>query len=503
MRTREQEVEPLINLSEITEVELRILKRMREFTIGEHASRFHGSGFDFVGLREWQAGDRFSSIDWPQSSLTNFSPLIIREFEQPSTSSVIMVADRSLSTRCGIDGVPIATTIEFNQKGGAGEDALVWVPAGLNADGWSALQAPKSDVRFDVAVSNVLIGGVPRTFSYTVNVFDPALPGPDTVEAAITGAAEAKLGVANPYAFNAVPRADGYRYQEARVVPFNTTETADDGGKSFTATTSGGYETTTKAPATFRLAHSQPSTQSLTYNRVLVPTATSKVTFRARVGHSAAGQIPKLQAKIEGSGVWRDIWTHPKGAGTTNESTFTNYSAPLGAFVGRGVKLRFAYEHHGGSYFSTTGAATSGFFFDDVTVTGAEELTAPIEHDVVGTAFSFVPSTTAKYALRVRPRFYGKYFLDYGPVKLVAASTTAPTPPATTPTPVAIPTPPTPMPMPSALPWAFPWPVPILTPPGTPAPPTMPAVLPIPDLEAPLPFPDLGKALPLPFPLPK
>jgi uncharacterized protein (DUF58 family) len=111
MRTREQEVEPLINLSEITEVELRILKRMREFTIGEHASRFHGSGFDFVGLRDWQAGDRFETIDWPQSSLTNFSPLVVREFEQPSTSSVVIVADRSLSTRCGIDGVPVAATI--------------------------------------------------------------------------------------------------------------------------------------------------------------------------------------------------------------------------------------------------------------------------------------------------------------------------------------------------------------------------------------------------------
>jgi uncharacterized protein (DUF58 family) len=103
--------EPLISLSDITEIELIILRRMREFTIGEHASRFHGAGFDFVGLREWQAGDRFETIDWPQSSLTNFSPLIIREFEQPSTSSVVMVADRSLSTRCGMDGVPIATII--------------------------------------------------------------------------------------------------------------------------------------------------------------------------------------------------------------------------------------------------------------------------------------------------------------------------------------------------------------------------------------------------------
>ena len=115
MRTREhwtlREAEPLINLSDITEIELIILKRMREFTIGDHASRFHGAGFDFVGLREWQAGDRFETIDWPQSSLTNFSPFIIREFEQPSTSTVCMVADRSLSTRCGMDGVPIAMTI--------------------------------------------------------------------------------------------------------------------------------------------------------------------------------------------------------------------------------------------------------------------------------------------------------------------------------------------------------------------------------------------------------
>jgi uncharacterized protein (DUF58 family) len=118
VRTREQEVEPLINLSEITEVELLILKRMREFTPGEHASMFHGTGFDFVGLRDWQAGDRFEHIDWPQSSLTNFSPMIVREFEQPTTSGVIMIADRSASTRCGADtaagerrGLQIATLI--------------------------------------------------------------------------------------------------------------------------------------------------------------------------------------------------------------------------------------------------------------------------------------------------------------------------------------------------------------------------------------------------------
>jgi len=111
VRTRETDVEPFVNLSELTEIELLILRRMREFTIGEHRSVFHGSGFDLVGLREWQPGDRMEKVDWPQSSMTNFSPMIVRDFEQPSTATVIAVADSSLSTRCGIDGVPIAAAI--------------------------------------------------------------------------------------------------------------------------------------------------------------------------------------------------------------------------------------------------------------------------------------------------------------------------------------------------------------------------------------------------------
>jgi uncharacterized protein (DUF58 family) len=100
-----------VDLADITEIELIILKRMREVTLGDHRSRSHGSGFDFIGLRDWQAGDKFSSIDWAQSSLTNFSPLVVREFEQPSTATVMAIADRSLSTRCGVDGVPIGAPV--------------------------------------------------------------------------------------------------------------------------------------------------------------------------------------------------------------------------------------------------------------------------------------------------------------------------------------------------------------------------------------------------------
>ncbi len=102
---------PLVNLSEIAEIELFILKRMKEYTLGDHASVFKGAGFNFVGVRDWEPGDRVSSIDWAQSSLTNFSPLITREFEQDSNATIVAVADASMSTRCGVDGVPIAAAI--------------------------------------------------------------------------------------------------------------------------------------------------------------------------------------------------------------------------------------------------------------------------------------------------------------------------------------------------------------------------------------------------------
>ena len=100
-----------VSLGDITEIELIILKRMSGVTLGDHRSRAHGSGFDFIGLRDWQPGDKLSSIDWGQSTLTNFSPLVVREFEQPSTSTVAAIADLSASTRCGLDGVPIGAAV--------------------------------------------------------------------------------------------------------------------------------------------------------------------------------------------------------------------------------------------------------------------------------------------------------------------------------------------------------------------------------------------------------
>ena len=103
--------ESLVSWSDIQDVELVIRRRMEEYAIGAHPSLFHGAGHDLAGIRDWQPGDRLSTIDWPQSTLTNFSPLVMREFDQESHAPIMIAADTSRSTRCGMGGEPIAGVI--------------------------------------------------------------------------------------------------------------------------------------------------------------------------------------------------------------------------------------------------------------------------------------------------------------------------------------------------------------------------------------------------------
>lgn len=97
--------------AEVAQIEIHILRWMREHTSGDHASLAAGAGVNLTGLKEWEPGDPVSTVDWAQSSLTNFSPLMTRQFEQDSNATIIALADQSASTRCGAHGVSIQAAI--------------------------------------------------------------------------------------------------------------------------------------------------------------------------------------------------------------------------------------------------------------------------------------------------------------------------------------------------------------------------------------------------------
>src|SRR5688572_33207671 len=91
----------LVNLQEIAEIELFIVKRMKEFTLGDHASVFKGGGFNFVGTRDWEPGDRMSSIDWARSAMRSFSPLNTRDSGPGSNATLVAGTVASTANRYG------------------------------------------------------------------------------------------------------------------------------------------------------------------------------------------------------------------------------------------------------------------------------------------------------------------------------------------------------------------------------------------------------------------
>ncbi len=103
---------PLLDPAEIEEVFLIVLSKTRELRSGEHQSLFTGtSGLEFASLREKEPGDPLKNVDWARSSTTGFNPLIIKETVEDRVVRVILVLDASLSTRFGINGIPIGRNI--------------------------------------------------------------------------------------------------------------------------------------------------------------------------------------------------------------------------------------------------------------------------------------------------------------------------------------------------------------------------------------------------------
>jgi uncharacterized protein YkwD len=68
------------------------------------------------------------------------------------------------------NGTPLTVNIVSTADNGYGDNTLVWTVAGVPTS------APTADRSYEVTLSNVLIDGSSRSFSYTVTVIDPAVP---------------------------------------------------------------------------------------------------------------------------------------------------------------------------------------------------------------------------------------------------------------------------------------------------------------------------------------
>src|SRR5262249_11900138 len=73
-------------------------------------------------------------------------------------------------------GIAVPVTMEAVQNG-YGENTIVWYPSSQNPANPFTPSTPASDTTVTIVINNVMISGVPQSFTYNVILFDPATAG--------------------------------------------------------------------------------------------------------------------------------------------------------------------------------------------------------------------------------------------------------------------------------------------------------------------------------------
>ena len=370
-------------------------------------------------------------VAWPPAGFVPY-PVVFPRWSFALTNANFTNATVTMKS----NNVAVPVTLESYQSG-AGENALVWHPTSLNANS-AATVFPFSgvDTVYSIAVSNILFGAVATNYSYTVTVFDPAVPGADYFPPVISGSAQPGLNAANGYTFTPVTNATGYQWRSAQRTDGNLFDGAEGGLVNFTATVSSGYSVITNFPAPptgsflFNLAHQTPPTdQILQLNRVLFPATNAQITFKSELGYAFADEIAKVQASADGGATWQDIYSQPgSNPLIQNETSFSTRTLSLSNYVGKTTLIRFNFRFDtsgDGQYINSQSGFAIGWYLDNIVVTNCEQLVNLATNATASTNFTFTPPQLGNFNLEARALIFTDFPLDWGPVKQVTVVSNA------------------------------------------------------------------------------
>jgi len=272
---------------------------------------------------------------------------------------------------------------------------------------------PDHTVDVTVASLNVKVDYVP-------NYSPPVISGPPT----------STVGHPNAHQFTAVGGATDYEWEQATRQAFTGVEGAENDLADMTAQVTAGYEvvtTETKASGakSFHMAHPNAADQLLEWQRVFRLGPSSSLQFMSRLGWATSRQVARVEVSVNGGMSWETIWTRP-GTGNGGQNSFSAVNVSLAAYADSPAQFRFVYDFTNGSYYPQTSGGV-GWYLDDLTVSGAEELVSPESSTLGGNegfTFDFMPMVEGDYSLRMRARVGGK-LLDWGPPFLTSATATS------------------------------------------------------------------------------
>jgi hypothetical protein len=317
-------------------------------------------------------------------------------------------ADFSLATLAVTKGGASIPASKETVTDGYGENTLVWL---LQGSDFSAIAAkPASDQRYSVTLSNVLVNGLPRTFSYDVVVFDPAVATPGAARTTVVPPAKADAGA--PFTLRLTPMAAATGYgvtQYQRQALADTAYNPANAGGIWSAQTSPGYNAI--AGSSFHLYHATPIDQSLTLNKQLLPSADTTLSLTRASGYATPDEVLHLQASLDGGVSWSDLYTE---AGTSHPSAEQAVQVSLAPYAGRKIQLRALVSlAPGGSYYYTS---ADGWRLSDIRISGSDELTNEQSYTVpAGASTDTSIAKPGDYVLFGRAQYQGRYYSDFGP----------------------------------------------------------------------------------------
>ena len=366
-------------------------------------------------------------VSWPPPGYVPYPLVFVRwSFAYPNAD--FSAASVTLST----NGVAIPVALE-TLANGYGENTLVWHPTNLNPSQSYAWPVPVTDTVYTVTIQNAHLGATPTNFTYTVTVFDPRVPGADTILPVVSGPDQPVVGTPTQYSFVTVPIATGYQWRQGqRIAP--AIEGAENGLANVSTSLSTGYNGIVTSPVAagthaFHLAMPDATDQILMLNRIFLPSGAGQLNFQSRLALAGVGQTALVEVSLDEGNSW-DIVYSQAGTNTSGEGNYNSRSVSLASYAGRSILVRFRYAYtQGESYYPQTTSGI-GWYLDSIAFANTEELTGAVASPVTaGNTFLFTPAQATNYALQVQAQVYDSFFIEWGPAKGVvgAVSQTPPT----------------------------------------------------------------------------
>lgn len=391
------------------------------------------------GLWDPRPAVRDEFVAWPPPGYVPYSVMPVRwSLSYPEADF------ESASVTVTLGGVPQSIVVEplaYYQ----GENSIVWYLASLDPSAGYSWPQPASDTVYSVTVSNVVIAGSPRSFSYQVKVFDPYVPGPDAAAAELAGPDSVPVGSPTTYGLSPLGDVTTFEWIEGAASLLTAVEGADTDLGPFVADITPGYDPRAQKPKfqyskCYLLTHVAPvpGDEYLTHSGTLLPGAGAALNFECRVSNATEWQEGQVQVSLDDGTSWETLYRRTGWYDEENDFWgdlwFNPVTVSLAAYEGRLIRVRFVYHYiagNGHSYYPWNPDLTwhngIGFYIEDVAFENVQLLGEVSSHETdASTGVVFTPPVAGSYALAARGLLFGEYPLEWGPARLVTAAGEAP-----------------------------------------------------------------------------